>query len=613
MESNKPDPQNRIDNWVVSKDGVTFFELEPEYDEQSQTDRGLEAAKAKGYRPYIDVTKGGEVYTIEANPEEMKQAFAKGYFLTGAPHLAENRTVGDKVMSAAIGAAQGIGMEMMDEATGAYETARDAVKGDIGVSEIPEHYKQKRNQARERLDMMAERDPYAFHGGNIAGGIGSAFIPGMNAGRGAGLAKTAAANAGFGAVSSYGAEDSDDIGDQLKSAGLGAGFGAGLTVAPDAIKYAKNEGLLNRGMGKVISQVDPKVSNRYRQRMSEIDNAQELPQLADEMMDTLDGFIDRSTGQSSVGYKILERQGGEVPTAQMAAKFRELAENPMKAGAPATPEAMALSEKLAKMADMIEQEGPSIPLTRAKDLIRQVDGSIRRIGRTMEMGKKSPEFTSMTAGRKGMDRVLKDASPAYGAHMDGLSGDMSRMEEILDAIKGNPKKADNLVKRMLTGRHASKHRDRAAIERMDEVMGSDLMNKIDDTYADRQFKKSTTAGSRKAVFGAAMGAALGPEGWGGMLTGLAAGAGTGLGLDNYGGTIFRQILKFDEKAARVVAPVVQAYKRAGPRAANVAHRVMYDNEPAYRALIDNYAAQIEQMMESQEDERVSTGTQGASR
>ncbi len=64
----------------VSKDGQTFYDI-------GDTDDELEAAKAKGYRPYVDVQKDGAAETFTIPAEEIQKASEKGYAPVGGARV----------------------------------------------------------------------------------------------------------------------------------------------------------------------------------------------------------------------------------------------------------------------------------------------------------------------------------------------------------------------------------------------------------------------------------------------------------------------------------------------------------------------------------------------
>lgn len=126
--------------------------------------------------------------------------------------------------SATRGAAQGLSLGFADEATGAAEAALDWLKND--PKGFMDNYRKHRDESRANYSEAEKANPKSYMGGQIAGAVGSAFVPGM---QGATLGKLAALGAAQGLGNSSAditTGNTEDLVQAAKDTGLGAGIGA---------------------------------------------------------------------------------------------------------------------------------------------------------------------------------------------------------------------------------------------------------------------------------------------------------------------------------------------------------------------------------------------------
>lgn len=148
--------------------------------------------------------------------------------------------------SAIEGAGQGLSLGFSEE----IEAALRAPFSDQSYSEI-------RDSVRQRHDQMRDEDPYAFGGGELAGGLAGLALPGGLAAKGVSQGLKASSNvarsAGLGAIegsiAGAGYSDGENLGEIAKDAAVGAaigvplGAGAGLIgdVASTLAKGSKSK------------------------------------------------------------------------------------------------------------------------------------------------------------------------------------------------------------------------------------------------------------------------------------------------------------------------------------------------------------------------------------
>jgi hypothetical protein len=105
-------------------------------------------------------------------------------------------------------------------------------------------YAQHRDRARDANDAAREAHPWTYGGAELAGAVGTAFIPGVAPTRGASLANISARSAGAGAVAGSGYSEADTVGGVARDTAVGTAIGG---VAPAALRGA---GHIARGTGQ---------------------------------------------------------------------------------------------------------------------------------------------------------------------------------------------------------------------------------------------------------------------------------------------------------------------------------------------------------------------------
>jgi len=184
--------------WRVSKDGSTFHEIDEDFDEESGLDRSLEAAKAKGYKPYVQMTKNGkDVFDVEASEDSYKAALEKGYKEADVHEFTKNADKTNKAESTYRGAMHGLSGSYIDELGGALEAAGSTVglRG-VGSSDLTDirletdeedkeslgdTYRGMRDKRRQHDKKAEASHPELYNGADIAGSVVSGMaIPGSS-------------------------------------------------------------------------------------------------------------------------------------------------------------------------------------------------------------------------------------------------------------------------------------------------------------------------------------------------------------------------------------------------------------------------------------------------
>jgi len=128
-----------------------------------------------------------------------------------------------------------------------------AVQGGLPVDDPNITYAQRRDQARTQNQAAQQANPVSYGAGEVAGGLVQMAAPGLGAaGKGASAASALLRGAGQGAASGLGYSDASGflrpMGDTLKGAGVGAGFGV-LRALPGATGRADERIFQDFGRG----------------------------------------------------------------------------------------------------------------------------------------------------------------------------------------------------------------------------------------------------------------------------------------------------------------------------------------------------------------------------
>ena len=148
--------------------------------------------------------------------------------------------------SALRGGVQGATLGFSDEAMGALGAAGslgEVVQADDSIGKLKELYQRYRDIERGKNKAAEDANPKTYLAGNVAGGIGSSFVPGLGATT---LGKTMA----LGAAGGLGVSEAESISGDMGNAALGSALGAvghgvgkmlGKVLSPEALKQEAKE------------------------------------------------------------------------------------------------------------------------------------------------------------------------------------------------------------------------------------------------------------------------------------------------------------------------------------------------------------------------------------
>ncbi len=149
------------------------------------------------------------------------------------------------------GAAQGATLGFSDEITGAIESLATG-----------KPYAQARDESRAAYKAAEKANPKMYLGGNVGGGLATAFVPGLNLAKGATIGKTAAQAALMGGVGGLGASEGETVAemapDIAQGAALGGVMGGVSKAIPQAVSssMAKARGLLDDLTPEKVKNID---------------------------------------------------------------------------------------------------------------------------------------------------------------------------------------------------------------------------------------------------------------------------------------------------------------------------------------------------------------------
>jgi hypothetical protein len=151
--------------------------------------------------------------------------------------------------SALAGLNQGLTLGFSDEISGGVDALKDVVTGKVAPTEVGQAYERHRDRYRGDDKTLTKQHPAAHLGGEVAGGVATAFVPGvgpvLNAAKGARTASVVGKAALQGGLTGLGQSEADDSAglarDTTQGAVVGGTLGAGVKAAtklPDVVRGA---------------------------------------------------------------------------------------------------------------------------------------------------------------------------------------------------------------------------------------------------------------------------------------------------------------------------------------------------------------------------------------
>lgn len=165
-----------------------------------------------------------------------------------------------QLASAGLGAVQGGTLGFADELEGG---AKALVNSPGNKKSLKDLYQQYRDIARQRYEQAQHDNPLSFGGGQVAGGLATALIPGTALAKGASYGAAALQGAALGGASALGSSNADltkgDIGGAAKDVAIGGALGGALGAATHGITQALTpEALESTASNAALRSIDAK-------------------------------------------------------------------------------------------------------------------------------------------------------------------------------------------------------------------------------------------------------------------------------------------------------------------------------------------------------------------
>lgn len=433
------------------------------------------------------------------------------------------------VEAGAMGAAQGALFDFGDELYGGGKALYDIATGPEELKELVDVYRKRRDEARKELELASEDQPIAYTGGQIAGSIGTGFIPGLgmlNAAKGAGyLGKggVLAKGALSGALGGAGVSEAETIGELGRDIREGAGYGmaaGGLLKGAGQVASAINPRTIGvKGANIVFNTPEELTENYLRlgpQRVEKAPTRQDLVEPWDELKDRLKSRVIEGSKESRDQLKDVTFKGSEVASKarniidRLKKRSEGIDDDPQRDAARAWLEDLESKykpkkPKPAKPSGILDEKGipydmdevlPAIDKTysgsKIKDSVQAIDRNVEwpigggKIGKIDQSIKKEM--------RKEMDSMLKGASPAYGEDMEEVAR-LSKLLKRADEI-GTKKGLPNAFRRAEVDEYGAGAGIKETIQEVDKALGSNFMEDVTAAFTREAFDKSITNGSQ---------------------------------------------------------------------------------------------------------------------
>lgn len=408
--------------------------------------------------------------------------------------------------SALRGAMQGATFGFGDELVGAAKSANDVLFGTKKMKELPESYRQHRDVSRAYNEAAREVNPNAYTAGEVAGGIGTAFIPGLGLLKGGTALKAIGQGAAIGGLQGLGTSNADltkgDIGNAAEDVVGGATVGGALGgVAHGAIGAIK--GLTAEKVGKKMANVflstPEEVTETYIRNPQKVMAAPKRFEVAQNYENALDQLQNEVKSGSQQSRQILTNEGTKFNRGDIASIFenkaKELADR--SEGIWDNPEQKSAYNWLKNTAEQYRAQGAEAPAevsaNRVKDLLQGIDRSTQFESAPGTFSNIDDLIKKDVRGK--VDTMLKDKSPAYQEQMKQVASDTGLLNDARDVAK-SPQGLTSAFRRVENDQYGAGQLPKDVIAKLGERTGNDFLDQIKHSMAREAFDKSITNGSR---------------------------------------------------------------------------------------------------------------------
>jgi len=445
------------------------------------------------------------------------------------------------------GVAQGGTLGIGEELMGGLRATQDIMGDKYSISDLPERYRQRRGEYRAYNELARGQNPGSYMGGEITGGVLTAFIPGGQVGT---LGKAAL----MGGASGLGLSEADltegdfsgAAGDIAKGAALGAGTYGVMKGAGKILSKARPKQLAKSYLGLPEPAYERLVKDpeAVKAALSKADDFYGLPDISKRLSSRVDDLAEEAVSGSQAARRTLEFEGTQTAKDKLYSilqgKLDEIKASEGRIPNDAYNEAKnTIIRQMEKIKGVDELSGPEL-----MDRVREMRQVLNFNPSRGNIDTKSAAAIKDIAHQ--YDQVLKASSPAYTQVMADTA-DAARLLEKARPLARSEQGAMNFVGSV--DRAGNKFKAdilRELDRRFGDTLSEDAMNAI----AARVIDRSAAAGSQRVNLGAKIGEAIGslfPGEKFGKVMG-AAGAAAGAGVDAYGRRI---AIPFIEKSAAI--------------------------------------------------------------
>lgn len=432
-------------------------------------------------------------------------------YKTEAPARIKNT----ELESTARGVAHGALSGFSDEGEGVLRTGKQVLTGEIkpqSLSDLVTAYRSNRDIARGKNEQALEDNPISYTGGEVLGGVGSAFVPGLNFAKGATLAAKLGTAAKAGALAGLGTSTADltkgEISDAATDTAAGAAIGTavqgGLSGLGAAVKSLTPTNVA-RKLSNVFLNTPEEITDTYIKNPQGVINAPRRFEVAEKYQGLLGDLKGEVQQGSKASRDILRDEANIVKGSEIANIYNQKAEQLAKRSEGVWDEQQLAAYNWLK--DKASQYAPTkgegaiidrkLSTNRVKDALQAIDQST-------EFETKAGKFAKIddrikTEIRHDIDQLLKGRSPAYTDQMKEVASDTRLLGDASDIAK-TPQGLANVFRRLQTDEYGGGQVPRKTLEAFDQRMGSDILEQAKLSTAREAFDKSVTNGSRNVQF-----------------------------------------------------------------------------------------------------------------
>ncbi len=537
------------------------------------------------------------------------------------------------VRGATKGASLGFGDELYG-LVGATVNPTDSGKG------FWDRYHDSRDYARRR-DAQAQHDHSGvFTGGEVAGGLASAFNPltaPLNVGKGAGLIEAAGKGAIQGGIAGAGdAKEFTDIpSEAAHGAKVGGLVGGGLWGA-GKVAHAVYDAVKPARAASVLLNVPEPAVERYIANPSGVDAARSRADIIqDSFLPRIEQLKKDVVGGSQASRDILTKEGQKMSGGEIADIFDSHADEIEKRaeGVMDDPRVLAAYKWLRGQANMYrpvvpaevteglqgslmkELESSGIHPDIASDLVASMPGEVdrqlstNRVKDLVQNLQNRTQYETAPGQFHDVDDVirqkvgsdvnaaLKLRSPAYAGQMKDVARDTGLLSDVGDLAK-SPQGFDNLLKR--TQRGNTPH-IMDTLNQFDTRTGGGMMTELENSAVKDALNKGYTNGSRAVNMAGGVAESIGSAigGIPGKIIGKGVGVLGGASIDKYGGPMARGAVNGAAKVqsmlqsseglqmlGKFAGPLADAAQR-GNQSLAVTHYILSQQQPEYSKMMND--------------------------